>query len=74
MSFAVSRNEISPLRRQSRAPIAEELVFRGMLYHVIARTSMGHIGAILVPAVMFTVFHLEHGLRGLLFIMVSGLS
>jgi hypothetical protein len=48
-------------------------VFRGMLYHVIARTSIGHVGAIVVPAQLFAAFHVEQGLRGLPFILVDGL-
>lgn len=55
------------------APAVEELVFRGLLYHMIGQTSLGVAGAVGIPAVAFALMHLRYGLRGIPFIFVSGL-
>ncbi len=41
------------------APIAEELIFRGMLFTRISKTRLGVVGAIVIPAIIFTAAHLN---------------
>jgi len=42
------------------APISEELIFRGLLYWRIKNTRFKHIGAIVIPAILFSAFHLQY--------------
>lgn len=39
------------------APLAEELVFRGMLYRMMSTTAVGGLGAITITAVLFALLH-----------------
>jgi membrane protease YdiL (CAAX protease family) len=58
------------------APLAEELLFRGMLYARISRTSLGSLGAIALPAVLFTAAHYDKDATGVgiyLLVLVDGL-
>jgi membrane protease YdiL (CAAX protease family) len=55
------------------APISEELLFRGLLYHVIASTGLKEIGAILLTSVAFAGLHLQYGPQALLFVLADGL-
>jgi membrane protease YdiL (CAAX protease family) len=41
-------------------PIAEELIFRGVIYYRLALTKLGMAGAILVTAVAWGCFHLDY--------------
>ena len=42
------------------APIAEELLFRGLLYARIKKTKLKVIGAIIIPAVLFAAIHIQY--------------
>lgn len=55
------------------APLAEELLFRGLVYWRVAQTPAGVPGAILAGAVIFTVIHLQYGFREWLFILADGI-
>lgn len=55
------------------APLAEELVFRGILYWKIEGTRLGTAGAIAAGAVFFAVLHSQYGLLAIAFILVDGL-
>jgi len=55
------------------APVAEELLLRGHLYSMIARTPLKEVGAIVVTSVVFAALHVQYGFTALLFILVNGL-
>jgi membrane protease YdiL (CAAX protease family) len=55
------------------APLAEELMFRGLLYHRIAVSPLGLIGALTIPALLFAALHLQYGVRECLWILLDGL-
>jgi uncharacterized protein len=55
------------------ASISEELLFRGLLYHVIASSGLKEIGAILLTSVAFTWLHFQYGFQALLFVLANGL-
>jgi membrane protease YdiL (CAAX protease family) len=55
------------------APISEELLFRGLLYQLFARTALKDVGAILLTAAAFTALHSQYGYPALLFVMAGGL-
>jgi membrane protease YdiL (CAAX protease family) len=55
------------------APVSEELLFRGMLYHIVSTTVLKDPGAILVTAAAFAALHYQYGIRELLFVLVDGL-
>lgn len=42
------------------APIAEELVLRGLLYARIKKTSLKYVGAIVIPAIIFSLAHIQY--------------
>lgn len=42
------------------APIAEELVLRGLLYARIKKTSLKYVGAIVIPAIVFSIAHIQY--------------
>ena len=42
------------------APIAEELVLRGLLYARIKKTSLTYVGAIVIPAIIFSLAHIQY--------------
>jgi len=42
------------------APISEELIFRGLLYWRIKNTQLKYIGAIIIPAILFSVLHIQY--------------
>ncbi len=52
-------------------PVHEELIFRGYAYSGWI-TKMGVWGAILVPAILFTLCHIQYGWVGLLYVFVMG--
>ncbi len=54
-------------------PIAEELVFRGLLYGLIARTRAGHFWAIIATAVLWALIHVQYAPWIILIILVDGL-
>lgn len=54
------------------APISEELVFRGLLYHVLSTTAAKPLGAIALTALAFTLMHVQYGYQALLFVLVDG--
>jgi len=61
------------------APVAEEMIFRGLMFSQIAQTKFGVKGAIILPAVFFMLAHfdknIEPGLGYVIFlqILVDGL-
>jgi membrane protease YdiL (CAAX protease family) len=55
------------------APVAEELVFRGMLYYTLSKTALTEVGAVGTTSVAFAALHYQVGVRGMLFVLVDGL-
>jgi CAAX protease family protein len=55
------------------APAAEELVFRGVLFARIYETRLGKTGAIVLPAVLFAVLHVQYSVLEMSFIAIDGL-
>jgi CAAX protease family protein len=55
------------------AAVAEELVFRGALFGRILRTRLGENGAVVIPAVLFALMHVQYSLLEMSFIVVDGL-
>ena len=55
------------------APIAEELLFRGLLYWRFKQTRAGDPGAILATALVFAILHLQYGWRERLLILLDGI-
>ncbi len=42
------------------APISEELILRGLLYAQIKRTALKYVGAIVIPAIIFSLIHIQY--------------
>jgi uncharacterized protein len=55
------------------APISEEVVFRGMLYHLVSTTRLQDVGAILITALIFAAFHYQYSSKEVLLILADGL-
>jgi membrane protease YdiL (CAAX protease family) len=55
------------------APLAEELVFRGVLFSRIATTRLGAAGAIAIPAAIFALLHVQYPALEMLLILFDGL-
>lgn len=56
------------------APISEELIFRGLLFWKIKTTQLGTIGAIVLPAILFSLIHIQYaGSLTFLIIFIDGL-
>ncbi|MEQ8238878.1 MAG: CPBP family intramembrane glutamic endopeptidase [Cyclobacteriaceae bacterium] len=56
------------------APIAEELMFRGLLFWRIKNSPLSTYGAILIPAFLFTAIHIQYSeLLTLAVIFIDGL-
>ena len=55
------------------APLAEECLFRGLLYGALRRTPFGLAGAALVTAVMWALLHANYSVYGLVAITLIGL-
>lgn len=56
------------------APVAEELIFRGILYWRIRQTPLKNIGAIVIPAILFSLIHVQYSdLIALGIIFIDGL-
>jgi uncharacterized protein len=55
------------------APVSEELVFRGMLYHLVSTTRLRDAGAIVITALVFAAFHYQYSPKEVLLILVDGL-
>jgi uncharacterized protein len=55
------------------APVAEELVFRGVLFSRIAASRLGPAGAIVIPAALFALIHVQYGGAEILLILIDGL-
>lgn len=51
------------------APIAEELVLRGLLYARIEKTSLKYVGAIIIPAIIFSLAHIQYA-ENLTFVII----
>ena len=54
------------------APVAEELMFRGLLFSRLSRTRLGVAGAVVATAALFAVLHVQYGFPELGFILVDG--
>jgi len=54
------------------APVFEETLFRGLLYHTIANTSLKEVGAISITSVAFAVLHFQSGFRFMPFVLANG--
>jgi uncharacterized protein len=55
------------------APVAEELIFRGVLFARISVTRLGPAGAIVLPAILFALLHVQYTAIEGAFIAVDGL-
>jgi membrane protease YdiL (CAAX protease family) len=55
------------------APVAEELLFRGMLFHRLVHSPAGPVAAVLIPAALFALLHLQYSLPDMAFILVDGI-
>jgi CAAX protease family protein len=55
------------------APVAEEMVFRGLLFKRIRDTRLGPLGAIVVTGVFFAALHFQYTPVEAAFILVDGL-
>ncbi|MCX6646054.1 MAG: CPBP family intramembrane metalloprotease [bacterium] len=54
-------------------PIAEELVFRGLLFDRISRAKPGPIAAVILTAIFFAAAHFSYDIMDILMILVDGL-
>lgn len=55
------------------APVAEELLFRGLLFTRIRGTRLGSAGAILITSLLFAALHLQYDLAGQAMVLTDGL-
>lgn len=55
------------------APVGEELLFRGLLFYRISKTRLGTAGAILIPALLFSVAHVQYDASVLVVIFIDGM-
>jgi uncharacterized protein len=59
------------------APLAEELIFRGLLYRMLSTSVVGALGAVIITAVLFASLHAQyqkhHQWPLLFFILLDGL-
>ncbi len=55
------------------APVAEELIFRGLLFNRLSRLRTGEIGAVIITTVFFAAAHYQYGLSDMLYIVYLGL-
>ena len=55
------------------APIAEELLFRGILLPALARSRLGFWGAAVVSTMLWTVLHFTYSIAGLLLVFLLGM-
>lgn len=54
------------------APVAEELLFRGFMFHGIERSRVGAAGAVVICSLAWTLLHLQYNIYGMGMIFVSG--
>lgn len=54
------------------APLAEELVFRGILFARVQK-SLGKLAAVLIPAILFAALHRQYGAPEMAMILADGL-
>lgn len=55
------------------APAGEELVFRGALFSRIAASRLGPAGAIVIPAILFALVHVQYPAPEMMLVAVDGL-
>lgn len=55
------------------APLAEELLFRGFMFHGIERSQLGAAGAVVICSLAWTILHLHYNLYTVGMIFVSGI-
>lgn len=55
------------------APLAEEMLFRGLLFRAVSRSRLGPLGAVFVTAVLFAALHFQYYGAALLLVLVDGL-
>jgi uncharacterized protein len=53
------------------APLAEELMFLGLLYSVLSKTRLGPAGAVAVVAVAFAILHFQYAGLLMLFVLLD---
>jgi membrane protease YdiL (CAAX protease family) len=54
-------------------PIAEEMIFRGVLFRRLSRTSLGDYGAIVILAAVWAAAHIQYGFGLIALIFLDGL-
>lgn len=54
------------------APVAEEVIFRGLLFSALLDTRLGALGAVLLPAFFFAVIHFQYRPEKILLIFIDG--
>lgn len=54
-------------------PVAEELVFRGILYYRLSQTRMRHVGAIALPALFWALIHVQYEAGYIVLIFLDGI-
>jgi len=55
------------------APVAEELIFRGLLFTRLRATRAGAPGAVILTAVLFAAFHLQYSPAEMTLVLIDGL-
>jgi hypothetical protein len=55
------------------APITEELLFRGLIFKVIADRRPGPLGAVVITAILFAAVHIQYGIADLVTIFIDAL-
>ncbi|WP_210269823.1 CPBP family intramembrane glutamic endopeptidase [Hyphomicrobium methylovorum] len=55
------------------APLAEELLFRGLLYAVLRRSVFGFLGTALVTSVLWASLHANYSIYGVIAVLVIGI-
>lgn len=55
------------------APIAEELMFRGLLFSVLSSTRVGAIGAVALTALLFALMHFQYAGVLMLFVLIDAI-
>ena len=55
------------------APIAEELLFRGILLPALVRTQLGFWGAAVVSTLAWTLLHFTYSIAGMMLVFLLGM-
>lgn len=54
-------------------PLAEELLFRGLLYFRLSRTKLGELGSVVVIAAIWAAIHFQYDLPTVAFVFADGI-